>query len=381
MSFEPGIKKVKILICGTLPPPNFGHSMLYRTLMDSKFSREFDIVFFDMKFWSYEKHKRITAAKLAKFVVYYFQFIGRVISARPRYVLYAVSFDKIPLLKDLVFCLTAKVLGRKVILHDMGQYVAELYRNSGPGMRKWVKLITRMADASIVLGETTRKVYEGFMPLDKVFAVPAAVSDSAGISVAGVPPPNAGIVNILFFSFLQESKGVWTAVRAVPLVAAQNANVHFTFAGPVESENLLIKIKDFIRANNCENRFEYAGYISDDKQRSYLYRQCDIYIFPTLRDVFGLVLLHAMAEKKPVIASREGAVPEIVDDGETGILIPKGDEQALAQRILELAKDAGLRHRMGQAGRAKYERMYTLEKYADRMICVFKTFETEAALN
>ena len=62
------MKKTKILICGILPPPNFGHSMLYQALMESRFVQEFDVVFFNMKFWSYEKHKKVTVAKLFKFI-------------------------------------------------------------------------------------------------------------------------------------------------------------------------------------------------------------------------------------------------------------------------------------------------------------------------
>ena len=121
----PNHSKPKILICGILPPPNFGHSMIYKALMESQFVSEFDVVFFNMKFWSYEKHKKVTLAKLFKFIQYYFQFILLIITKRPQYVLYAISFDKLPFMKDFVFCMTAWMLGRKVILHDMGQYLRE----------------------------------------------------------------------------------------------------------------------------------------------------------------------------------------------------------------------------------------------------------------
>ena len=57
-------KKEKILICGILPPPNFGHSMMYKMLMDSKFVDEFDIIFLNMKFWSYKQHKKVTIYKI-----------------------------------------------------------------------------------------------------------------------------------------------------------------------------------------------------------------------------------------------------------------------------------------------------------------------------
>lgn len=363
--------KTKILICGILPPPNFGHSMIYKALMESRFVSEFDVVFFNMKFWSYEKHKKVTVAKLFKFIQYYFQFIGLIISCRPQYVLYAISFDKLPFVKDFVFCMTAKVLGRKVILHDMGQYLRELDAALSPFTRKLLRLMMKNISGSIVLGEVTRQVYQGFMDVNRVYAVPGAVADSIHLAPGVARRPAAEKVNVLFFSFLQKSKGIWTALHAMPKVIAQDPNIFFTFAGPAESEAFVAEMKDFITKNNLEKHFEYVGYVGDDTKRTEYFRRSDIYIFPTLRDVFGLVLLHAMAESLPVAASREGAVPEIVDDGKTGFLFPKGDEAALAEKILLLAKDPALRAKMGLEGRAKYEKVYTLDRYAQRMIEVF----------
>lgn len=372
--------KTKILICGILPPPNFGHSMLYKALMESRFVHEFDVVFFNMKFWSYEKHKKVTVAKIFKFIQYYFQFIGLIISRRPKYILYAISFDKMPFLKDFVFCMTARFLRRKVILHDMGQYVKELYDSSSNFKQKLIRWMLKEMTASIVLGEATRKVYVGLMDINRVFAVPGAVADSVGLIPEIKREAVGERVNVLFFSFLQKSKGIWTALNAMKLVVAQNLNVHFIFAGPAESEQFIVEMKDFIKKNNLNNHFDYVGYVGEEEKRTEYFRKCDIYIFPTLRDVFGLVLLHAMAESRPVVASIEGAVPEIVADGETGFLFPKGDANALAEKILLLVKDPQARVIMGSSGRKKYEQFYTLESYANRMVDVFKNLESKVSL-
>jgi glycosyltransferase involved in cell wall biosynthesis len=370
------MKKVKILICGILPPPNFGHSMLYKALMESHFVDEFDVVFFNMKFWSYEKHKKVTLAKLFKFIQYYFQFIALVLTRRPRYVLYAISFDKMPFLKDFVFCMTARILGCKVVVHDMGQYLAQLYDGSSALVKKLIRLMMRSMTGSIVLGEVTRRVYVGLMDIKKVYAVPGAVADSINVLPQLKRYSSEEKINVLFFSFLQKSKGIWVALQAMPCVVAKNPKVHFTFAGPAESEEFVVEMKEYIQKNNLQAHFEYVGYVADDQQRTEYFRKADIYIFPTLRDVFGLVLLHAMAESCPVIASMEGAICEIVNDGQTGFLFPKADDTALAEKILCLAKDPQARAKMGVAGRLKYEQLYTLDAYAQRMVQVFKSIES-----
>ena len=61
-------QKEKILICGILPPPYFGHSAMYKILMESSFVGAFDITFLDMKFWTYAQHKKISLVKLLKLV-------------------------------------------------------------------------------------------------------------------------------------------------------------------------------------------------------------------------------------------------------------------------------------------------------------------------
>ncbi len=366
------MNKTRILICGTLPPPNFGHSMLYKALLESRFALEFDVVFFNIKFWSYEQHKKVTLVKLFKFIAYYFEFIWLIFSRRPQYVLYAMSFDKMPFLKDFVFCMTARLLGCKVILHDMGQYLRELYDSSTKFFQGLIRFMLKQMTASIVLGQVTRKVYEGFMDMNRVYAVAGAVADSVNLLPLIKREPSVDKVRVLFFSFLQKSKGVWVALEAMVQVIAQNPNVHFIFAGPAESEEFIVQMKEFIRKNNLGENFEYAGYIGDEEKRTQYFRQADIFIFPTLRDVFGLVLLHAMAESCPVVASLEGAVPEIVSDGETGFLFSKADCSVLAEKILLLAKNREMRVIMGKNGRLKYEGIYTLEAYATRMIDVFE---------
>ena len=121
------MSKTKILICGILPPPNFGHSMLYKGLMQSTFVDAYEIIFFNMTFWSYGQHKKVTIMKLLKMIKYLVVYQWILLTRRPKYVLYSISFDKMPFLKDYVFCWLGKVYGCRIVLHDMGQYIKELY--------------------------------------------------------------------------------------------------------------------------------------------------------------------------------------------------------------------------------------------------------------
>ncbi|VAX35699.1 hypothetical protein MNBD_UNCLBAC01-504 [hydrothermal vent metagenome] len=364
MKFKP-----RILICGILPPPYFGHSMMYKMLMESEFIKTYDVTFMNMHFWTYGTHKKVTIAKLWKMARYVFQYIYLILRHRPQYVLYNMSFDKMPFLKDYLFCRLGKLLGCKIVIHDMGQYVQELYDNGSDFYKRLVKKFCAMATASIVLGEGTKDKYEGFMDRKKLVSVPGCVTDFYDEGVR--KEKSREYVRVLYFSFLSRTKGVMTAIKAIPEVIKHNKNVRFTFGGPIESDELKNEIDVFITKNQLKEYVEFLGYVDSEEKRTELMRQSDIFIFPTLRDVFGLVLLHAMAEGLAVVASIEGTIPEIVQDGKTGVLFSKGDEFKLVENILMLAKDQDLREKMGHNGRQRYLEMFTLEVYGQNMIKAF----------
>lgn len=364
--------KIKILVCGILPPPFFGHSAMYKILMESTFVTACDITFLNMRFWSYDRHKKITFLKLLKLIKYFLQYLYLILRERPQYILYNMSFDKMPFLKDFLFCFVGRILGVRIVIHDMGQYVGELYDQSNGLYRSLIRWVLKHATASIVLGERTKLAYKGLMDENKLFAVPGSVVDTACLELdnsASKDRTNKEFINVLYFSFMSASKGVFTAFKAVPRVLKTEQNIRFTFAGPMESkliEQTLNQLKE-----DYGPKIEYRGYIADEIKRTELYRGADIFIFPTHRDVFGLVLLHAMAEGLPIIASLEGTIPEIIQDGVNGFLIAKGDDVQLAERILHLAADQRLRKKMGELNRQRYVEVYSPQRYGQRMIDTF----------
>lgn len=364
---------LKILICGVLPPPSFGHSKIYEMLMASSFPATFNVRFFNMHFWSYETNKKVTSEKIVKMVKYYGQYLRHILLFRPKYILYNISFYRMPFLKDFLFCATGIVLGRKMVFHDLGQYVGELDASLPNWQKAMLRWMLKNSAASIVMGERVKPVYKGLMPFEKLYAVPGVVEDTKDLEVQVTPNRDK---NILYFSHMSTPKGVYVAFDIMPLVLNVDQNVRFTFAGPMESEEVAQKVK--ILEGQFPGRVEYLGYIEDINQRTAIFRNADIFLFPTMRDVFGLVLLHAMAEGLPVVASFEGTIPEIVIDQENGFLCQKGLASDFAARILQLLKNQQLTQKIGQANRKRFEEHYALKHYQEKMISVFVNLEGEA---
>jgi glycosyltransferase involved in cell wall biosynthesis len=111
-------------------------------------------------------------------------------------------------------------------------------------------------------------------------------------------------------------------------------------------------------AQRAVGRVRFAGAMDQGKLSQRL-RRADVFVFPSLwPEPFGMPVIEAMAARRPVVATRGGALPELVEDGATGLLVPRGDAAGLAYALERLLSDAELRRDMGHRGRARAEERF-----------------------
>jgi glycosyltransferase involved in cell wall biosynthesis len=103
----------------------------------------------------------------------------------------------------------------------------------------------------------------------------------------------------------------------------------------------------------------------------------DLFVLPTVQEALGTAFLEAMATGRAVVGCRVGGVPEVVEEGKTGLLVPPEDPAALAEAILTLLADGELRARMGAAGRQSVMARYSVEEMCRRMWEVYRSLLSE----
>ena len=181
----------------------------------------------------------------------------------------------------------------------------------------------------------------------------------------GIPSGRTLIVQVCW---MIRDKGVGDLLEAAQLVMVNNRDCHFAFVG--EGADRAAFMKKAIELG-LGDHVTWTGLIQDPFAEG-VYDGADIVCQPSRwEEAFGQVIAEAMACNKPVIGTRVGGIPEVIDDGKAGFLVDRGDTAALAEKILLLASDVNLRNQMGQAGRLLAERKFDLKTIVSDLINLY----------
>jgi glycosyltransferase involved in cell wall biosynthesis len=189
-------------------------------------------------------------------------------------------------------------------------------------------------------------------------------------------PPAEAPWRILFVGVLCESKGVLDLVRACGLLRKRGCSFRLELVGSAQPASFADCLTRAIAEEGLADYVEVPGVlVGDDKWRAY--RRSHIFCFPTFfeSESFGLVVLEAMQFELPVVGARWRGVPSVVEDGESGFLVDPHDVAALADRLELLVRDRHLALSMGRAGRSRYLRDFSLERFRAEMCSALNALE------
>lgn len=161
---------------------------------------------------------------------------------------------------------------------------------------------------------------------------------------------------VLTVGRLTEQKGHRYLVDAWRTISGKNPNARLVIVG---DGPLREPLTAYAKEMGLPEKIIFTGWRRDVPD---FFEAADLYVQPSLWEGFGLVLLEAMLAERSIVASRVSAIPEIVADGETGILVPPRDSYALADAICRLLEDADLRRDMGKAGKQRAEHAFTVQR-------------------
>jgi glycosyltransferase involved in cell wall biosynthesis len=257
-------------------------------------------------------------------------------------------------------------------IRDTGIYLT-------PTQSRVQRFLCRFADCILVNAEAVRRWLEGQgYPSEKIAVIrngvdlarfaprpgKGAVRRSLGL------PPRAPLVAV--FARLDQNKGVEYFLEAAAIVASRNPGVRFLVVGDrlvakggaivgdvVQRESL----EAHARRLGLEGRVSFTGFRRDVPD---LLAEVSVSVLPSLSEGLPNAVLESMAAGVPVVATRVGGIPEAVEDGLSGMLVPPGDGAALGRAIGMLLEKPELARRLGRAGRERVEGNFSLDRMVRR---------------
>ncbi len=282
--------------------------------------------------------------------------LGRIHAAirtwRPDVILAATSHNWSALLRDAPLTLTTAPLGRPLVLHFHGSECARLDQRGEALFTALSRLVTRRASAVLVLSTEEQEAWSRFCRTCRFELVvnpftPAAVSPN-GDRAAVEAGDGAREPTLLFVGRLIREKGIFELLDAFGVVRRSHpCRLRIVGRGPAEPDVLRR-----VRMMGLSDVVEVLGYVTgDDLDRAY--RSADVFVLPSYREGFPLVVMEAMGYGLPIVTTPIRGCADHLVPGEHALFAPPRDAEALAERLAELLGDAALRHRMGAANLTK----------------------------
>jgi glycosyltransferase involved in cell wall biosynthesis len=275
-----------------------------------------------------------------------------------------------PLVSGIAGLALRTLTGTPLLVHLQGQLL-DLPRRGMSPLRSWTvsrlsRSICRRADMVRCVSQSVmntaaqsgvRPSRLAYLPsrVDTTRFSPAKRAALAPVARSELDRAEGKIV--LFAGTLSRTKGVDDLVQAVPKIAIRHPDVTLVLVG---SGPLGTRLRQLARQLGVANKVLFVGRTSHDEMPRHM-ASADVLVLPSLNEGLPRVILEAMASGLPVVATSVGGVPELVEDGRTGLLVPPADHAALADAICRVLDDPKKAQAWGQAGREVVERQHERE--------------------
>ncbi|MDA2932728.1 glycosyltransferase family 4 protein [Acidobacteria bacterium AH-259-D05] len=267
------------------------------------------------------------------------------------------------------------VVKRPVVVTFHG---ADVYTRA---VREFGLIVARSADAVICNSTFTKRCLNHRVTRDRLSIIPFGVNvervgtPECRLNFRGKLGISKDTIVVSYLGRLVSRKGVIFLVEAFRRLAPAAYNVHLLIGGRGPEE---VALRSLVKRQNLEEFVTFCGYVPGHEIGAF-YAASDIFVLPSVVDSsgdtegLGVVLLEAMANGLPVVATRVGGIPDVVVEGQTGFLVEQRNPVQLAQRMAVLCQDPGLRASIGSAGKERVEKAFSWRSIAERTLQVYNS--------
>lgn len=264
--------------------------------------------------------------------------------------------------RKVILLTAARGLGLRYLLHVHDYNYADEYRGRGAFMKWLIATTFRRAEKVLVLGSRDLELLSGLLQLQphQIAALPNAVPDPLP---GGVPVHKLQRhCHLLFLGHLGTRKGVPELLQALARPSLMSRRWCATLAGngPID------EFGNLARDLGIAERVDFPGWLDEPRVHA-LCATADVLVLPSHAEGLAMSVLEGLSHGLAVIATPVGAHPEVIETEVSGLLVPPGDVDALAQALVRVIDDEALRLHLGAGARRRYLEKYDVRRYAERL--------------
>lgn len=330
-------RRLRVLLVSPAPPPAGGVATWTQRLLAAPITDRFDLRLVNTNPGG---ESGVSARKIGRYLRWPARLLAELVRFRPD-VVHLNSASRMPHLALEARLLAAcQLAGARTVLHFRGTSVRKI-RQTRWGRRTLARAVSH-ADGVFALnqGEVAELRAAGASQARQVdnFVMPRPWRE---------PPPDDGLVRVLFVGWIMREKGVFELIEAVARCPSVSLDLVGRFmdlaGGSSEAE-----VRAACERHGVADRVRFVGELPLARIFE-AYDAAQVFVLPSWTEGFPNVLLEAMISGLPCVCTPVGAIPEVLRDGEDGLLVPLRDPEALAAALSRLAADPALRRAMGRA--------------------------------
>jgi glycosyltransferase involved in cell wall biosynthesis len=344
------VKRHVVLLLGPSREAISGVTTHLNALFGSRLAAHFDLVHFQV---GSEGRSEGALGKLARFVTSPFSLAAAILRHNAEVVHINTSLNSKSYWRDLAYLFVAKLCGARVVYQVHGGSLATF----GDAFVRWS---ARLPDVVVVLSQAERERFRAAAPSQNVEVLPNGIDGEPYRRYNRAAAERDTPLRLIYIGRLAPGKGLIESIEALRLVRSRGVPARLVLAGTGAEE---ARLRQYVRDAGLAREVTFVGPAYGDV-KARLLSQADALLLPSYSEGLPYSLLEAMAAGVVPVVTPVGAIPDVVTDGEHGLLVPPRDAEAIAQAIARLAADRVLVARMSAACRKRVESAYSIERVA-----------------
>lgn len=301
---------------------------------------------------SYQSPNRI--GRLYEFFFRFFSFIKHLYGEKPD-AIFVMSNSYLGFYEKCIYCLIARMFGVKSMLNHVGGEFDKFYRHSMLS-RILIRTTIKFPNALLIGSSYWSNYFQNLFPKARVYSVPNPIIASAFRNGNSKSEPQKFVVTSLFR--LVKPKGVYELIAVIKAVCAKYGHIEFVIIG---GGPMLEEIKQELAMFIQEGKVRVLGFVDDATKVKEICRS-DAYLMLTHFDLMPISIMEAMAAGKPILSTRVGGIPDLVEDNINGFLFNIGETTPVVEKLSTLIDDPEKGRLMGKLGSEKVDMHFDISR-------------------